>query len=142
MISSNISSICSHNMVNVGLLMAEISSRLGFVTAPTSLNGGQSNFAGCLAVSWASIHYIYIFMRSCPLTDFCQLQNSLYVRVLHSPILPALLHSTRAAVVSRTLWRGIRNGITKLSQRAPPIFGWVAIALGIGPHSSYVCSTL
>jgi len=28
-------------------------SRLGYLTAPTSLNGGQQNFAGCLAVSWA-----------------------------------------------------------------------------------------
>jgi len=28
-------------------------SRLGFVTAPTSLNGGQPNFARCLAVYWA-----------------------------------------------------------------------------------------
>jgi len=26
-------------------------SRLGFVTAPTSLNGGQPNFARCLAIS-------------------------------------------------------------------------------------------
>jgi len=36
-------------------------SRLGFVTAPTSLNGGQPNFARCLAVSWAGtlcIHFI------------------------------------------------------------------------------------
>ena len=28
------------------------------------------------------------------------------------------------------------QGITELSQRAPPIFGWAAITLGIGPHSS------
>jgi len=58
--------------------------------------------------------------------------------VLHSPILAALLHSTPAAGISQTLWHGTRNGITELSQRAPPIFGWVAITLGIGPHSSYV----
>jgi len=38
--------------------------------------------------------------------------------------------------VSQTLRRGTRNGITELSQRAPPIFGWAAITLGIGPHSS------
>ena len=31
------------------------------------------------------------------------------------------------------------NGITELSQRAPPIFGRAAITLGIGPHSSLVC---
>ena len=38
--------------------------------------------------------------------------------------------------VSQTVWCGTRNGITELSQRAPPIFGWAAITLGIGPHSS------
>ena len=31
-----------------------------------------------------------------------------------------------------------KNGITELSQRAPPIFGWTAITLGISPHSSLV----
>ena len=41
--------------------------------------------------------------------------------------------------VSQTLWCGTRNGITELSQRAPPIFGRAAITLGIGPHSSCQC---
>jgi len=44
-------------------------------------------------------------------------------------------HLTPAAGVSQTLRRGTRNGITELSQTAPPIFGWAAITLGIGPHS-------
>ena len=84
------------------------------------------------------VHYIYIFGGggSCPLTEFCQVQNSLCVQVLHSPILAALLHDTRAAAIRQTLWHGTRNGITELSQRAPPKFGWAAITLGIGPHSS------
>jgi len=43
-------------------------SRFGFVTAPTSLNGGQPNFERCLAVSWAT------FWGSCPATEFCQCQ--------------------------------------------------------------------
>jgi len=34
-------------------------SRLGFVTAATSLNGGQPNFARCLAVSWTGTLYIH-----------------------------------------------------------------------------------
>ena len=34
-------------------------SSLGFVTAPTSPNGGQPNFARCLAVSWAGTLYIH-----------------------------------------------------------------------------------
>ena len=51
-------------------------SRLAFVTAATSLTRGQPNFARCLAVSWL-VHYIYTFGGSCPLTEFCPVQNSL-----------------------------------------------------------------
>ena len=40
-------------------------SRLGFVTAVTSLNGSQPNFARCLAVSWAGTLYIH-FGGCCP----------------------------------------------------------------------------
>jgi len=55
-------------------------SRLGFVTAATSLTEGQPNFARCLAVSWAATLYIYIYIfgGSCPLTEFRHVQNSLY----------------------------------------------------------------
>jgi len=35
-----------------------------------------------------------------------------------------------------------RNGITELSQTAPPMFGWAAITLGIGPHSSFFLSSI
>jgi len=55
-----------------------------------------------------------------------------------------LLHGTPAAGVSQALWCGTRNGITELSQRAPPIFGMgghhVGRRLGIGPHSSFILS--
>ena len=44
----------------------------------------------------------------------------------------ALLHGTPAVGLSQTLRRGTRNGM----QRAPHIFCWAAITLGIGPHSS------
>jgi len=70
MLNSNTSFTCSHNMVNFGPLMGEISwtvcgtpahfngfLRLAFVTVPTSLNGGQPNFARCLAESWAGTLY-------------------------------------------------------------------------------------
>ena len=60
------------------------------------------------------------------------MQNSLYVQVLRSPVLAALLHGTPAAGKLR---RGARNGITE--ERAPPIFGRAAITYGIGPHSSF-----
>jgi len=134
-------------MVNFGSLMAEISSGVWGIPAnfnrfrvfaslhrrrPTEVNKTLQDV-------WPSpglLHYIYIFGGSCPLTEFWQLQNSLCVQVLRSRILAALLHGIRAAGVSQTLWHGTRNGITELSQRAPPIFGWAAIMLGIGPHSS------
>ena len=37
---------------------------LGFVTAPPSLNGGQPNFARCLAISWAGILYAFLGLLS------------------------------------------------------------------------------
>jgi len=113
-------------------------SHLGFITAATSLTGGQPNFAQCLAVSWAGTLCIHI-RGCCPLAEFCPVQNSLYVEVLCSHILAALLHGTAAASVSRTLRHGTRNGITELSQRAPPRFSWAAITLDIGSHSTYYC---
>jgi len=36
-------------------------SRLCFITALTSLNGGQPNFAWCLSVSWAGTLYIHFW---------------------------------------------------------------------------------
>jgi len=36
-------------------------SSVGFVTAPKSLSGGQQNFAGCLAVSWARTPCIHFW---------------------------------------------------------------------------------
>jgi len=79
---------------------------------------------------------IYTFSGAVALTEFCPVQKSLYVQVLRSPILAALLHGTPAAGVSQTLQRRTRNGITELSQTVPPIFGRAAITLSIGPHSS------
>ena len=110
-------------------------SRVGFVTAPTSFNGRQPNFAQCFSTSWAGTLYIH-FGGSCPLTEFLQVQNLLCVQVLHYPILAALLHSTRAVSVRQSLRRGTRNAINQLSQTAPPISDRAATTLGIGPHSS------
>jgi len=105
-------------------------SRLGSVTAAMSLTGGQPNFARCLAVSRAG------FGGSCPWRNFARCKiHFASIHVLPSPILAALLQGTPAAGVSQTLQRGRRNGIAKLSQRAPPMFGWAAITSGSGPHS-------
>ena len=74
LLNSNTSSRCRHNMVNFGLLTAEIGwwvwgtpanfngfrvLAIGFVTARTSLIGGQPNHARCLAVSWAGTLYTF-----------------------------------------------------------------------------------
>jgi len=141
LLNSNISPTCPHNMVNFGPLAADIGSLVW---------GNPANFNGFRVLAslhrrrspevthtfhnvWPSpglVQYVYIFGGSCPLTEFCQVQTSLCVHVLRSPILAALLLSTPAAAVSQTLRRGTRNGIT------PPIFGWTAITLVIGPRSS------
>jgi len=106
-------------------------SRLGFLTAPTSLNGRQPNFAWSLAISWTGTLCIH-FLGLLPPTDYCQVQNSLCIQVLHSPILAALLHGSRAVGVSQTLGHSAQ-GI---------IFVRIAITLVIGPHSSSLMFSL
>jgi len=100
---------------------------------PRSMEANKTlHDVGCL-LHW---YTIYTFWGSSPITEFCHVQNSRCVQVLRSPILAALMHGTRAVGVSESLWHRTRNGITELSQRAPPIFIRAAITLGIGPHSS------
>ena len=82
-------------------------SRLGFVTAPTSLNGRQPNFARCLAVSCAGI--------------LCSIYISGVVRRFLPPdgLLPtakstlrpnrAFYIDTRALGVSQTMWRSAKR---------------------------------
>jgi len=150
LLNSNMSSACLYNMANLttsgwdrfGSLRHSTKfqrvSRLAFFTAATLFTGGQPR---CLAVSWAGTLYLYAFLGAlAPMTEFCPVQNSLCIQVLHSHILAALLHSTPAAGVSQTLRRRTRNGITELSHRAPLIFGRMAITLGFGAHSSLLWS--
>ena len=42
-------------------------------------------------------------------------------------VLAALLHGTQVVGISETLRHGARNGITELSQRASPIFGYTLL---------------
>ena len=147
LLSGNTSFICPHNMANFGPQTAEIGlpvwgtptfqrvSRLAFVTAATSLTGGQPNFARCLAVSCAGTLYMH-FGGLLPVTEFCPVQHSLYVPNLALSYIGSVTARHTSGGVSQTLRRGTRNGITELSQRAPPIFGWAAITFDIGPHSS------
>jgi len=70
---------------------------------------------------------MYTGGESCPLTEFWQVQNSLCVQILRSPILAALLHGTRGVGVSQTL-RHSAEGATYIRQGGHHV--------GIGPHSS------
>ena len=56
---------------------------------------------------WPSPGLVRTFSGLLPLTEFCQVQNSLCVQVLRSPILAALrlLHGTRAVGVRQALQR-------------------------------------
>ena len=75
-------------------------SRLGFVTAAMSLTGGQPNLARRLSVSWAGT--LYIFGSSCPLTEFCQVQNTLeFCQVQNSLCVPSLAFSYIGSVTAR-----------------------------------------
>ena len=95
-----------------------VSRHLGFVTAPTSPNGGQPNFARCLVVSWAGT-LLYTFWGLLPLDGILPGEKiQLCVQVLRSPILAALMHGTPAVGVSQTLRCGTRNGITERSFRS------------------------
>jgi len=137
-------------MANFGPLTADIGLPVwgnpanfnGFRVLPSLLQRRRSPEANqILHDLWpfsALVHYIIHFrgIGALPPTEFCQVHNSLYAQVLRSLILLALLHGTPAAGVSQTLPPGTRNGIMELSQRAPAIFGWLAITLGIGPYSS------
>ena len=71
LLNSNMSLTCAHNMANFGPLTLRPVREFGapqqistgfafaFVTAATSLTGGQPNFARCLTVSWAATLHIH-----------------------------------------------------------------------------------
>ena len=108
-------------MVNFGPLAAEIVSLVwgtpansnGFLVLVSLLQPRCSTEANqTLHDVWPSpglVHYIYVFGGSCSVTEFCQVQHSLCVQVLRSPILAALLHGTLVVGVSQTL-RALNRG--------------------------------
>jgi len=111
-------------------------SRLGFVTAAASFTGGQPKFARCLAVSWAAT--LYIHFQGLLATDGILPRAKFTLRPsLASSYIGSVTARHSTSGVSQTLRRGTKNGITELSQKAPPILGCAAITLGIGPHSSF-----
>jgi len=125
-------------MVNFGPLAAEIGSVVW--GTPANFNGFRVMAAllqrrrlteanQTLHDLWPSpglVHYILI-SGLLPVTEFCQVQNSVCFQVLRSPILTALLHGTRVGASAK---------LCGVEQRTPPIFDRAAITLGIGRHSS------
>jgi len=115
-----LNSICPHNMVSFGSLAAEIGSSVwgtpvnfnGFRVLASLLQRRRSTEANQTSHDvWPSpglVHHIYIFGGSCPVTEFCQVQNSLCVQVLRSTILAAFLHGTRVV--------GVRKNFVALSR--------------------------
>ena len=93
LLSSSISSRCPHNMVNFGLLAAEIVSLVW--GTPANFNGYRvlasllprrrsTEVNQTLHYVWPSpglVRHIYPFGISCPLTEFCHVQNSLCVHL-------------------------------------------------------------
>jgi len=90
-------------MANCGPLTAETvyqfgahqQIRLVFFIAATSLTGGQPNFARCLAVSWAGTQCIHF-----PVTEFCLVQNSLYIPSLALSYTGSVMHGISTAGVN------------------------------------------
>jgi len=119
-------------MVNFGILTAEIDSRVW--GTPAYLNGYRvlasllqrrcsTEVNQTLNNVWPSpwlLQYTYTFGGCCPLTEFCQLQNSLCLKSCVLLFLTALLHGTGTVGVKQTLRRCTRYGITELWQNAPP----------------------
>jgi len=140
LLNSNIVSACPHNTVNFGPLAAEIGwrvwghpckfqrvSRLGFVTAPMSLNRGQPNFARCLAVSWAATVCIHFGGLLTPDGNFSCAKFTLSLSLAFSYIGSVTArHSNTGRQPNFAAWYKEWNYGTfaprHFQQRAPPIF--------------------
>jgi len=148
LVKHNVSSTCRHNMVNLGQLTAEIGWRVW--STPANFNGFcilasllhrrcsmevNQTLHDVLAAP-ALVHYVYILGAFVPLTEFCQVQNSLCVQVLRSPILAALLHGIRSTAFNRGRHLAIFGG-------RPSRWAWAHILVCIEfqslLHSSMSC---
>jgi len=135
LLNSSISSTCAHNMVNFGPLWAEIVSLVwgtsanfnGFHVVLLLLQRRRLTEANqTLHDVWLSpglVHYICIYWGSCPIAEFCEVQHSLCVKVLRSPILAALLQGTLVVGVSQTLRRWA-EGATYIRQGGHHVEHW------------------
>ena len=117
-------------------------SRLGFVTAPMSLDRGSAKLCTMFFFPFPGlVRYLYIFGGSCPVREF----STSAVLTLQ----PSLAFSYIGIVTARHLSSGhetnfaacIRNRITELrsasfSTESTTYIPRAAVTLGIGPHSS------
>jgi len=149
MLNSNIFSTCSHNMSNFSPLTAEICSGVwgtpanfsGFLVLSSLLQRRRSPEANQTCTMFGHFmgwYTIYTFSGAlAPWRNFARWEihftSKSCVFLYWQRYCTA--HQERA---SAKLRRGTRNGITEISQRAPRIFGWAAITLGIGPYSSLI----
>ena len=98
----------------------------GSITAVTSRNGSQPNFARCLSVSWAGTLHIYFWGF---LPHYGILPGAKFT--FHPP---SLALSYFLVALLRGTWAV--GKLCSVEHRVPPIFGRSTITLGIGPHSS------
>jgi len=137
-------------MANFGLLMADIGWRVWgtpanfnrFRVLASLLQRRRSPEANqTLHDLWLSpglVHCIYIFGGSCP-------PDGILPRAKFT-LCPSLAFSYIGSVTARHSSSGPQPNFAAwykewnygTLQRAPPIFGWAAITLGIGPHSSII----
>ena len=140
MVSSNIFSTCSHNIVNFGPLAAEIGPVVwgtpanfnGFRILAALLQRCRSTEANqTLHGVWPSpglVHDIYISGVRAPLRNFARCKIHFAFKFC------ALVFWQRYCVA---LQQQASAKFCGVEHRAPPIFGRATITLGIGPHSSY-----
>jgi len=146
LLNNSISSTCPHNMANFCPLTAEI----GLPVCGTSANFNGFRILASL-LQWRrspeanqTLHDVWPSPGLppngiLPGTKF-MLRPSLAFSYIGSV---TARHSSSGRQPNSVEWtHGTRNGITELLQRVPPIFGWAAIMLGIGPHSSLLSFTV
>ena len=108
--------------------VAPFTLRLGVITAPTSLNGGQSNSARC-SVVFLGWYTIYTLAELLPPNEI--LTGAKFT------LRPNLAFSYTGSVTAQHLNSGFK--LCGVQQRAPPIFGRAAITLRVLLLHQYFC---
>jgi len=109
-------------------------SRLGFITAPTSLNGGQPKFARCLAVSWAAT--VLVPWRN---SARCIIHIASKYLLYWQRYCTALEQRASPKVCDVVQGMELQNFLSSsLSTKGARYIPTAAITLGIGPHCSFL----